>query len=519
MSITITPFNCLATKRPDLIKYFIDISETNKLTPGSNRKIELRCPDCGHKKFMKINALSIRGFSCNFCSDGVSLPEKFILTLLKALNFNFETQFQPTWSMKKRYDFYVLDFNLIIEAHGNQHYNSGFTDIDGAMTLEQQKKNDELKRKNAKNNGFEYVEIDCRRSSFAWLRDNTAEQLSKYFDFSEVDWASIYEKSQNSLCIEAWKLWNEGIRSTVKIGEQLKINRNTISAYLKRGAEIKKVDYDPTDPLLNKMSENAIKNISKVVNQYSLSGEFICRWSSVSEANRQLGILSSCISSCANNKKNSAGGFLWRYSADECPISPLVKKTTAKSINQYSLSGDFLREWDSAKEIERKLGIDAARISSCALKQTRLASGFIWRFTTDKSPVEPLIKTKRVNQYSLSGKFLKRWISVNEASKQLNIGESSISSCANNKRKSAGKFIWKYIDDSNSICDIKKISVRPDAKPINQYSLSGEFIREWGSTKESEKNTGVPSSSIYYCAKGKRESAGGFIWRFVNEPL
>ena len=51
---------------------------------------------------------------------------------------------------------------------------------------------------------------------------------------------------------------------------------------------------------------------------------------------------------------------------------------------------------------------------------------------------------KKVNQYDLKNNFIKKWNSISEASKELNIDNSSISAVCKNKRKTAGGYIWKY---------------------------------------------------------------------------
>lgn len=50
--------------------------------------------------------------------------------------------------------------------------------------------------------------------------------------------------------------------------------------------------------------------------------------------------------------------------------------------------------------------------------------------------------SKKVKQYSLDKVFIKEWKSSKEASKKLNISESSISNCVNGNSKSAGGYIW-----------------------------------------------------------------------------
>ena len=49
---------------------------------------------------------------------------------------------------------------------------------------------------------------------------------------------------------------------------------------------------------------------------------------------------------------------------------------------------------------------------------------------------------KRVNQYDLNGNFIKTWSNIALAQRELKI--CHISDCCNGKRKTAGKYIWKY---------------------------------------------------------------------------
>ena len=51
------------------------------------------------------------------------------------------------------------------------------------------------------------------------------------------------------------------------------------------------------------------------------------------------------------------------------------------------------------------------------------------------------------------------------------------------------------------------------SKPVLQFSLSGEFIRDWSSLAECGRN-GFNYKNICSCCQGKRKSADGFIWRY-----
>ena len=51
-------------------------------------------------------------------------------------------------------------------------------------------------------------------------------------------------------------------------------------------------------------------------------------------------------------------------------------------------------------------------------------------------------------------------------------------------------------------------------KSISQYSKSGEFIKNWKSSKEACKSLGIFNTNISACCIGKLKTAGGFIWKF-----
>lgn len=58
----------------------------------------------------------------------------------------------------------------------------------------------------------------------------------------------------------------------------------------------------------------------------------------------------------------------------------------------------------------------------------------------------------------------------------------------------------------------------PKAKPIEQYDLDGNFVREWEYIKQAENALNI--KYIGPCINGKSKSAGGFIWKAknINEP-
>ena len=52
--------------------------------------------------------------------------------------------------------------------------------------------------------------------------------------------------------------------------------------------------------------------------------------------------------------------------------------------------------------------------------------------------------SKKILQYTKSGEFIKEWVSAIEAARELGIARSNISACCQGNRKSAGGYVWRY---------------------------------------------------------------------------
>lgn len=60
-----------------------------------------------------------------------------------------------------------------------------------------------------------------------------------------------------------------------------------------------------------------------------------------------------------------------------------------------------------------------------------------------------------------------------------------------------------------------KRRVKKMSKVVLQYDLNKNFIAKYRSVNEAHKKTNV--FHIYDCCNGKLKTAGGYIWRYINE--
>lgn len=117
-------------------------------------------------------------------------------------------------------------------------------------------------------------------------------------------------------------------------------------------------------------------------------------------------------------------------------------------VKQYSLNGEFIKEWESIKSVEEFLGIKKAEanISACCQGRKKRAYGYIWKYSEDNSPVTPLMPYRTtIGQYDKEGNLIATFKSLREASQKLNINENGIGNVLHNRAKTCGGFIWKFV--------------------------------------------------------------------------
>lgn len=158
--------NCLAIKCPDIASEWHSIKNGN-LTPydvtyGSRKDIWWICNECKNEWKVKINSRTSFDSGCPRCNK--SKGEKRISEILTNNNINFLIQktFNELLGLGNRqlsYDFYLPEYNLLIEYQGEQHkkYCKGF--YKSKKDFERQQEHDKRKREYAKINNINLLEI------------------------------------------------------------------------------------------------------------------------------------------------------------------------------------------------------------------------------------------------------------------------------------------------------------------------------------------------------------------------
>ena len=169
---------CAGLKKKTTEEFILQAKETHgdlydyslsKYT-GTNKKIIIICKE--HGEFKQNALLHLKGSGCSRCflkNEG---------RIAKLLNDLVIVHRQYALE-NKRYDFYLPEYDLIIERDGEQHYRGFFQDDRKGFNLEYQQENDRIKTELAERHGYKLYRIpywldeeDIRTEISNILKDN-----------------------------------------------------------------------------------------------------------------------------------------------------------------------------------------------------------------------------------------------------------------------------------------------------------------------------------------------------------
>lgn len=288
-----------ASEYKEYFSKYLTEKQMKKYMPNTHEKIEAICPNCGKTKYISPKELLHTGLCC-ICSDGQSFPNKFIYNVFSQLKLNIQPEFTPLWAFGKRYDEYLVDYNIVVENHGMQHYQEcSFTN----RTLQEEQLNDALKQKLANEHEIQYIALDCRYSSLEHIKQsvmNSSLPRILCFEENDIDWNEASKYANNSLIEESAQLFIDGFTAK-EISSILNIKRDTVVKYLKKATKLGLCNY------------NGRYEVSKAQSKQVYCIELNMIFSSLIDAARYTNQSPSNISLCAKNKIKTAGGYHWAF--------------------------------------------------------------------------------------------------------------------------------------------------------------------------------------------------------------
>lgn len=192
---------------------------------------------------------------------------------------------------------------------------------------------------------------------------------------------------------------------------------------------------------------------------------------------------------------------------------------TVSPVEQYTLDGKFVREYNSISEAVREnMSFSVSTISACAMGKYSNAHGYQWKYKNSDKIIETdktkfMVRNQEVLQYDLQGNYIKTF--PNLASCYIELGKIDngvISQVCKGKRKSYLGFQWRYKSSNLSVEMLK-----PKEKRVGMLDREGNLLKEFDSIKEASEHLGQKDNgAISRVCKGKKTSHLGYVWTYLD---
>lgn len=271
----------------------IDVEESKKIASQSHKKILFKCSTvgCTNTKEIVVSSLVNQGFSCPSCSKGTSYPERFFTAYLNYYSIKHEYQVRFNDLKGHVFDYRITlgDKTFLVETHGEQHY---LLEDKGYHNAELIKRKDNIKREYAKKNDIRYIELDCRESSFEFIKNSIKENI----------WLPNIEEDDETYIMEFIKDSSKyDVQEIIKLYEIDKLSL----------CKIAKKHNTSTCVISKILEQNGIKRRKNTKAVMCIETGIV--YDSGTEAHLQTGIANSNISKCCKNPQKTAGGYHWKY--------------------------------------------------------------------------------------------------------------------------------------------------------------------------------------------------------------
>ncbi len=191
---------------------------------------------------------------------------------------------------------------------------------------------------------------------------------------------------------------------------------------------------------------------SRPIVRLDLQGNFIKRYDSSAQAEKEDGFCNSDVLISCKNKHRLCQGYMFMFEDEYIKHGAReYKKTVPHNITkivQCDLQGNYIRTFNSVNEASKETSIQRTRISSCVTGQSKTASNFIFVYEKD-FPIKDISKYvrrkkgRKVAQIDINtGKIINTFERISEAGQYLGKNYKVIHKVVDNPDKTAYGFKW-----------------------------------------------------------------------------
>lgn len=162
------------------------------------------------------------------------------------------------------------------------------------------------------------------------------------------------------------------------------------------------------------------------------------------------------ISGACNGRVGSFHGYYWAskedYETKGFSSKPRRKAgTVSKTVLQFTLLGEMVREWPSAQAAAKSVGCEVSVIRACCRRKIASVERFCWCYKSDYIsngfvPDTKRILEKPIFQICVATQGITQWPSAKSVEDALGWDSAAIQSCCAGRYKTSYGFVWRYVN-------------------------------------------------------------------------
>ncbi len=195
------------------------------------------------------------------------------------------------------------------------------------------------------------------------------------------------------------------------------------------------------------------------------------------------------------------------------------KKLPKETCDKMSKARSGDKHWTHNLQgrLNPNIGRKASEVTKKAISDSLKINGYWIGKTGSLNP-----SSIKLAQLDMDGNLIKTWESIKLAARNLNISDSLLVSCCKTFKdgvciNSYKSCLWVYLSDYSKYDKIIYKNNRCFSKPVLQFDLDFNLIKEWDSALRIQKDIGYNGAIIGAVCKRKNKKYKGSLWIYKEE--
>lgn len=244
--------------------------------------------------------------------------------------------------------------------------------------------------------------------------------------------------------------------------------------------------------------------------QYDIEGKYIKTWKSVKEITNYFNINKDRVRMVIDEKRSMFNSYWSDEYYEELSNIYEYRPSARGCIRVFTIDGTFKGIFRSGKEACAAMNISESTLSNHTRRKTPYEGYY---YLKEGEKIEDflsgnILKDPAIYVYNENGEFLEKFINISELKKKYKFNKNDILRAIKNASLYKGYYysLTKY---NNILQEDETININIPRK-VYQYTLEGDFVREWDSITECRKQF----PSVLQVCLGKRQHCHKFKFSF-----